>query len=69
MRIVRWENKFGIERGWIFKSYFDLVNRRYWWSAGGPWFQECWSEDLTKVKRVFACLRPKIEPFIEQRLS
>ncbi len=51
MRIVTDGELFAIEKGWIFKRYFDLKAYPFWWSSDDEYFNDCWGSRQQVEKR------------------
>lgn len=42
MKIVKFENgKYGVEKGFLFKKYLDLISPPFEWTCGDKYFDHC----------------------------
>jgi len=44
MKLVTDGKLWAVQRGWFFKSYFDLKTPGYWWSIGSGFLEDCWGD-------------------------
>jgi hypothetical protein len=65
MRMVKWNGKYGIERGIFFKKYLDLSplnSTAYWVDRWHDSFADCWSEDKEAVITIYKYVSAKVTP-------
>ena len=66
MRIVKFNNLYGIEKGWVFKKYRGIIDATswQWWPKHTvvkyPYF--CFTADLSLIKNIFETLKSGVDP-------